>query len=720
MAGTRVPTYESSAQPGELPGVRADAPSSPLHMASMLGQQGREQEAMGAGLMKAGGEASNIMVDMQDQANQVRVQDALNQTRQAALNLTFDPNTGYQSLKGDAALNRESGQPLPVEYGNKLQDNINDIAENLGNDRQRQLYAQHASEISNSFQEGIQRHTMEQFNAYQHSVADGAIKLGENQAGLQWNDPNAVQQSVDSVKAATYNKAKLLGLSGDATTAALQQAESGIHTKVIESALENNNPSYAMAYFNKEKGDMTADNILQVQGKINTQMDAHIAMSTVHDTVNDNLTAIAPTNMDRMNQITLQSESGGKRYGADGALTESTTGAKGEMQVEDKTNTNPGFGVKPAQNDSADERARVGRDYLAAMVQHYGGADKGWAAYNAGPGALDTAMDKAKADGKPETWLNYMPKETQNYVSKNMQALQSGGGAQDMPTKLQFVNQAIAKLGDDPRPTVVNLTREQAEKQYDLIQTSNKEAGEKDLGNAQKALIQNGGNFAQLPPSVMSGLVAHDPENYKKAQDFADSISKNKQQTNMDAYSAAFSHPDELAKMSDPVFNQFLKTNFSQPDQEKVVKLRANELHGTTDDSSTALNSKAVNGVLEERLKSIGLGNILTAKKDSAESSQFGGIQKFVNDDLYDQQKQLGRKMTPQEIEQRVDGIFTKQIITPGILYGTNSKPVMATTISDVPSATVDRIKIFLATKGNTNPNDNDVLNLYRRMEMNK
>ena len=33
------------------------------------------------------------------------------------------------------------------------------------------------------------------------------------------------------------------------------------------------------------------------------------------------------------------------------------------MQVLDGTNLNPGFGVKPAADNSPDERARVGRAY---------------------------------------------------------------------------------------------------------------------------------------------------------------------------------------------------------------------------------------------------------------------------------------------------------------------------------------------------------------------
>jgi hypothetical protein len=81
------------------------------------------------------------------------------------------------------------------------------------------------------------------------------------------------------------------------------------------------------------------------------------------------------------------------------------------MQVMPKTITDPGFCVKPARDMSPDEIARVGRDYLAAMVNRYGGdVDAALVAYNWGPGNADKWVKKGKDFGS-------LPKETQNYVT---------------------------------------------------------------------------------------------------------------------------------------------------------------------------------------------------------------------------------------------------------------------------------------------------------------
>jgi hypothetical protein len=119
-------------------------------------------------------------------------------------------------------------------------------------------------------------------------------------------------------------------------------------------------------------------------------------------------------------RFVAMAESGNRDYDTKGRVVTSPVGAKGRMQVMDTTNLDPGYGVRPAQNDTLEERARVGRDYLKAMVDNYGGdLQKGLAAYNAGPGNVDRALSRAQAAGNSD-WMSYLPKpqETVPYVKK--------------------------------------------------------------------------------------------------------------------------------------------------------------------------------------------------------------------------------------------------------------------------------------------------------------
>lgn len=82
------------------------------------------------------------------------------------------------------------------------------------------------------------------------------------------------------------------------------------------------------------------------------------------------------------------------------------------MQVMPATARDPGFGLKPANPDNPADMNRLGREYRAEMQGRYkGDLRKMWAAYNAGPGAVDKAVAEHGSN-----WLQHMPAETRNYV----------------------------------------------------------------------------------------------------------------------------------------------------------------------------------------------------------------------------------------------------------------------------------------------------------------
>ena len=153
-----------------------------------------------------------------------------------------------------------------------------------------------------------------------------------------------------------------------------------------------------------------------------------------------------PSSKDLLEAV-KQQESGGRRYKADGKTllegpqTKYGT-AKGEMQVLDMTNRDPGFGVRPAKDDSPDERARVGEDYLAAMVKRYGNRETALVAYNWGPGNTDNWLKSGADPAK-------LPKETQNYVAKITGSLGSTKVAQ-APAKAAPVKAGIQKTAFNP------------------------------------------------------------------------------------------------------------------------------------------------------------------------------------------------------------------------------------------------------------------------------
>ncbi len=89
------------------------------------------------------------------------------------------------------------------------------------------------------------------------------------------------------------------------------------------------------------------------------------------------------------------------------------------MQVMPETARQPGFGLRPANPNNPDDMNRLGREYRRTMEQRYDGDPaKMWAAYNAGPGRVDNAINRYG-----NNWLRTMPDETRKYVQNNLRML---------------------------------------------------------------------------------------------------------------------------------------------------------------------------------------------------------------------------------------------------------------------------------------------------------
>jgi hypothetical protein len=123
----------------------------------------------------------------------------------------------------------------------------------------------------------------------------------------------------------------------------------------------------------------------------------------------------------RLRAAIMQKESGGRRYDKEGRLLTSSKGAEGEMQVMPHTARDPGFGIRPARDNSPDELKRVGDEYASVLLRRYRDPKLAMIAYNMGPGATDKWL-AAGADPRK------LPKETQGYI-RNV-TLAGGGEVQ--------------------------------------------------------------------------------------------------------------------------------------------------------------------------------------------------------------------------------------------------------------------------------------------------
>ena len=245
----KVPTYDTfQVTPQVNPDVRVVAPE-------FQDFAGANAAKAGQAALSAGTAAARIGADIINDANAVRIDEALNKVNETALALRYDKTDGFENIRGEAALNRASGKPLAVEYKEKLDAAIKENSIALGNDTQRKLFGLKANDLSNRFYAQANVHEVKQFTDYSLSVQEGTLKNAANAITLDPLNSENVKSNVDKINQAIYNAGKLKGLSAEQITATQSEAVSGTHMNAVKALIDQENTDGALAYFKEYKKD---------------------------------------------------------------------------------------------------------------------------------------------------------------------------------------------------------------------------------------------------------------------------------------------------------------------------------------------------------------------------------------------------------------------------------------------------------------------------------
>lgn len=128
----------------------------------------------------------------------------------------------------------------------------------------------------------------------------------------------------------------------------------------------------------------------------------------------------------------LQVESNKRQFDSQGNVLTSSAGALGIAQVMPTTAPEAArlaglpYDENRLRND-AEYNAALGRAYFEEQLRSFGDPMQAAAAYNAGPAAVRRALRDAAESG--ESFLNFLPRETQDYVRKifGQRTMQAGG-----------------------------------------------------------------------------------------------------------------------------------------------------------------------------------------------------------------------------------------------------------------------------------------------------
>jgi soluble lytic murein transglycosylase len=716
----KVPTYDSlqvgttTAQPGRID-------------SSFTNQLGQEQQQTGRSLLQIGQTSGQIAIDMAQQANQLRVDDALNQAKEASLRLAYDKDTGFTNQKGINALERQSGKPLADEYGDTLKEHITSIAGTLGNDAQRQAFALHSNGLLTSFRGQAMQHEAGEFKTYALSVSDGVQSTALRDIGLNWNNPEAVNSAVERIKAETYRQAQLLGKSAEWQDAQARKLTSNAHKVALMSALEQNDPTYADSYLKKYSAQMDADDILAVRGHITKEVDARIGLGAASEVIRQLQPRIQTGDAERAFNIAVGTESGGRQFGKDGQPLTSPKGAIGIAQVMPATGPEAAklAGVEWDENrykTDANYNKALGLAYFQKQLQDNGGdVQKAWAAYNAGPGALQAAIKKAEQSVRlnqtdptvqAHTWFDFMPKETKDYVAKNSKAYEAGQGQGQRPAFAEIDDQLRANPLLANNPARYKVARVEAERMYEEQTKAIKQREEEAVATAMRGVVENGGRYSELPVSVRAALP---PKEVDNVLGFAQRISKGDDTTSPWLYNKLTNNPGQLANMSDDAFYA-LRRELSEADFKHFSQERAKLAGKAPTGAPGDLNTGAIKQTLDERLRML---QIDPSPKDDggADAARIGGIRRFVDQYFYAAQRETGKKFNDAEIATHIDALFAKNATFRG-WFSNTSGPMLGMKASDLPGDVKDNLKAAFKRQGIDSPTDAQILNAYWNMKV--
>jgi soluble lytic murein transglycosylase len=670
--------------------------------------------ALGQGIM----DVANVYAKAQDDADNLRVQDAYNQLREKQLDLSLGRENGFYNAKGrDVMAPQAEGKTLSGNYMERFTTTADFIEGNLTSEAQKAKFRQRAQDSMLEFKSGLLRHENQEITAYGKSVTNASIALETDAALKQWQNPKAIAKGVANITDSLLAQGEREGIPADALKVAIQDKVSNLHSGVLAAAMEAGNLDYADKYLAENGRDMTAGDALKYKGTIDKEARTNEAVGHGNAAYAELRPQIAPNDITRLTTLVAGQESGNRERDASGKLITSPKGAQGKMQVMPATNKNPGFGVTPARDDSDAERTRVGEDYLQALLKHYGGdVNKALAAYNGGPGALDHAIKSAAKTvdanrNDPnlpvKTYLDLMPKETQDYVAAISSKYAAGAGAQSKVTIEDIHNRVRERMAGKPE-SQIKIAIDASTKLYDDNRKATTQRENETVAEAYRQIDANGGNYAALPSSVRSAVPG---DKIDSLQNYARQRAKGAEtQTDWSTYYALRSDPALLKEANLGALKGVLgDAEFKQLAGEQA------DLKSGKAENVTA--TRSANQILNSYMLQIGVDTSPkpSTSPDSA-AAKMGRAMRQQQELITAAETAKGKKLTPDEIEKVTAGMFTK-IGVKGSWFGpkeVSKFDVTPDTKIVVPDA--ERVQIIAALTAARQPaSEASIMALYMR-----
>lgn len=273
----RIPQFNRQVSDNSVPNVQVSGGISAGEAASLVGNKTDSLVgALNSGL--------NAYQAYQDEADRVRVIDAQNKLAELKLHLQNNDVDGYGNKKGVDVVSFDDGNGGGfVDYYTKAyQDGIGQIANTLGNSRQRALFKEMSERDAVQFKGSLQNYFVRENDVYQQSVYSSSTERFIREINENPGDFTKIDESRANLKASL---GKLMNLEGKAATEAENiylKNVSVAHITNISAFVENGDLKAALAYKNKYKDEISLADSFKVDQRIHQKLEDQQVESLVN------------------------------------------------------------------------------------------------------------------------------------------------------------------------------------------------------------------------------------------------------------------------------------------------------------------------------------------------------------------------------------------------------------------------------------------------------
>lgn len=628
----------------------------------------------------AGQEMVNAQAKMLAEMNDLAADNALAQVKAFEQDLRVNPDMGYESLRGENALNRPDGQSLVDEYDGYLMKRANEIKDTLKNDVQKSLFSQRLESIRQTLRNKTGEHLLSEGQKWKETSLNSQIDLAANSFTLSTSDEErdaAIKRAIGAAKGLQ----NLNGWDSETMQKKVMDASDKAIRQVIDDQIDKGNYAEATRLAIKYGEFAHGETVVKARQKIEqAYQDQVIEDATANFKPGDVIQI--PVNADSSKADTgnpiqdTVSRIIGYESGNDPNIKNKKSTAEGLGQFIDSTwfhmvrKYRPDIAkgktdeqLKPLKRDPALSREMTTRyveensallkkhgfpvNVRNLYVMHFLGSGEGPKLLRADPNQPVSSFISARSiNANKKVLSGKTAQQVLDWAARAMKVGKGGGGGTSyvsIPTGDPVaMEKAIRQLPKNQQASVrANINRQisaynEADKQRKAENT-----------NAIMGMLENGGSVNSIPKSVWSGLTTQEREKFR-AYEAAVKNRNEKQlfEANTDNY-LQMTNPDVLKKMTR---EQVAATSvvFGRPATVTLLnKWDSIQKQGEAEIKAQTVQNEYFQHILKENF------NIDLRGKHTEKEKQLAANIKFnFNQALANKQKEMGRKLTEDEQQQ--------------------------------------------------------------------